>query len=1036
MAPLSGNNHPHRALTIAAVLLHVAFLAAILPPAVARAQTTEPGVYPLPVVVPLDPQGDQYQPSAALDGRDRLMTAWHDSSSQGDRIIAQGFDRKGGRIGVPRVLTSNQFRGASRPSVAAYREGRAVVAWEERALGALFLRRLDFAGRPLHALPMPRLDLRMILGASPAVAADSAGAVVLVWESGQPGSREIMGAWFSATDTLGTVSTDTFNFAWNVPALQLNTTTDGDQSDPAVALDPRYGDFVVAWRNQSPDSLGIVVKGFSIRGQAGGEFRLPAGDSLAARAVSAPAIAATTAVYDSSYFVVSWVEEDFDLSRHLYLALVSQYTRLGQEAFVADSLLFWEIRNSPGLSLERPAVSANSQGEVVLAWNEDVGGGAPELYSLSFQLEQGPLQGQSGPVRITSANQGHSLTAAAPPNAAMRTDGSYLLLWEDDGPQSGSPGDIDILMQSFTFAGLVEEPLPISPAPSQDAASSYPALAALPDSGFIVLWEGSAASGRSRLEEVPFLFDGRISQPPFAPFASSPDWEQRRPVMAVDSAGLVLAAWQEQQDGQYRLRAAWISPEAGHGEPVTLEESSTSHLSGASVALGPAGAGWVAWERWAPLATAPELRLARLDSLGTRLGSTITVASAAGGGGQYAALAVAGDGRCLVTWRQGSAAGGNAAIRAAVYGPQGQVVRAALPVSAEALQYLGAIGRPAAAWSEAGDWFAVLWQEFHGERQRLYYRLFSSAGDSLALASGEYRRRFDPLGWNEQTPPDHQTSPVVTATAGGGLLALWVELATGQRSQLVGLKLGADGAPEGGVFRVPGVEELTLPAAAMLGGSRLAVAWQDTVGDQARLLARVLELRLYTLLGSVRLEGAQSTDDAVWVQLAGAARDSVPLDGGGGFALRSLVAGEYSLWLSRAGRGELPGTRRTLRLSGGDRDTVRLGVLAELETGGPELPRAAGPVLYQNRPNPFNPSTTISFELNLAAGERQEIRLQIFDLRGALVATLLEGSFPGGRHSAEWNGRDANGRPAASGIYLCRLTAGGESRLRKLVLLK
>jgi hypothetical protein len=89
--------------------------------------------------------------------------------------------------------------------------------------------------------------------------------------------------------------------------------------------------------------------------------------------------------------------------------------------------------------------------------------------------------------------------------------------------------------------------------------------------------------------------------------------------------------------------------------------------------------------------------------------------------------------------------------------------------------------------------------------------------------------------------------------------------------------------------------------------------------------------------------------------------------------------------------------------------------------------------LHQNRPNPFNPSTTISFTLPVECA----VRLEVYDVSGRLVARLIDGARQSaGAHDVEWNGRDAAGRAAASGIYVYRLTAGKESISRKMVLLR
>jgi hypothetical protein len=78
--------------------------------------------------------------------------------------------------------------------------------------------------------------------------------------------------------------------------------------------------------------------------------------------------------------------------------------------------------------------------------------------------------------------------------------------------------------------------------------------------------------------------------------------------------------------------------------------------------------------------------------------------------------------------------------------------------------------------------------------------------------------------------------------------------------------------------------------------------------------------------------------------------------------------------------------------------------------------------LYANHPNPFNPRTTIRFDLP-AAGQAQ---LSIYDLAGRLVRVLVEGEIPAGSHEAVWDGQDSTGRSAPSGSYLARLVAGGK----------
>ena len=88
--------------------------------------------------------------------------------------------------------------------------------------------------------------------------------------------------------------------------------------------------------------------------------------------------------------------------------------------------------------------------------------------------------------------------------------------------------------------------------------------------------------------------------------------------------------------------------------------------------------------------------------------------------------------------------------------------------------------------------------------------------------------------------------------------------------------------------------------------------------------------------------------------------------------------------------------------------------------------------LAQNFPNPFNPSTTIAFQLPLAS----QVELAIYSISGQRVRTLISGFLPAGHHRLQWDGRNERGAPVASGAYLYQLSAGDFVATRQLTLLK
>jgi len=92
--------------------------------------------------------------------------------------------------------------------------------------------------------------------------------------------------------------------------------------------------------------------------------------------------------------------------------------------------------------------------------------------------------------------------------------------------------------------------------------------------------------------------------------------------------------------------------------------------------------------------------------------------------------------------------------------------------------------------------------------------------------------------------------------------------------------------------------------------------------------------------------------------------------------------------------------------------------------------------LRQNYPNPFNPSTTIVFELPRTQGKLYHVRLEVFDINGKKVRTLVNGELHPGTYHIVWDRFTDTGQRATSGVYFYRLSTDGFIRTRRMVLLK
>ena len=119
---------------------------------------------------------------------------------------------------------------------------------------------------------------------------------------------------------------------------------------------------------------------------------------------------------------------------------------------------------------------------------------------------------------------------------------------------------------------------------------------------------------------------------------------------------------------------------------------------------------------------------------------------------------------------------------------------------------------------------------------------------------------------------------------------------------------------------------------------------------------------------------------------------------------------------------------------GGSTGTVQSDVwtLNDLSDTRTSQPPVTGTVLYQNAPNPFNPTTVIRYDL-AASGS---VSLAIYDPAGRKVRTLVRETLTAGPRETTWDGRDDAGDPVASGVYFYRLEADGARQSRKLVIIR
>jgi hypothetical protein len=129
----------------------------------------------------------------------------------------------------------------------------------------------------------------------------------------------------------------------------------------------------------------------------------------------------------------------------------------------------------------------------------------------------------------------------------------------------------------------------------------------------------------------------------------------------------------------------------------------------------------------------------------------------------------------------------------------------------------------------------------------------------------------------------------------------------------------------------------------------------------------------------------------------------------------------------------LTGTANGQNITGTDAiQTVGCSSPKAVAEGENEVSLPEGFALYQNYPNPFNPETDIRFYLP----EPNHVSISIFNIRGEEIRRLVDSPYATGEHKIRWDGKDNNGNPVSSGVYLYRLKAGSFTEMKKMTLIR
>lgn len=144
------------------------------------------------------------------------------------------------------------------------------------------------------------------------------------------------------------------------------------------------------------------------------------------------------------------------------------------------------------------------------------------------------------------------------------------------------------------------------------------------------------------------------------------------------------------------------------------------------------------------------------------------------------------------------------------------------------------------------------------------------------------------------------------------------------------------------------------------------------------------------------------------------------------YIVPTSVNGSTVSWPASYSLAEMPWMQNNLTVE----DPPNLGSINAVNENINILPNKYA--LYQNYPNPFNPSTVITYSIM----NPENVKLEVFNIVGEKIATLINQVQTAGVHSIAWNSENENGISVNSGVYLLKIQAGSFSKVQKMLLLK
>lgn len=599
----------------------------------------------------------QNNPAVAMDNDGDFVVVWQSDGAAGDSSY---YSVQGSRFNSAGVLQGSQFQvntlttnDQELPAVAMDSNGNFVVVWESQLSGgsdnsqrSIQRRRYNSSAVALDVAELQVNSYTTNRQNRPAVAMDSDGDFVVVWESyygsGSDYYYSIQGGRFNSSGVL------------QDSQFQVNSYTTNQQSRPAVAMDSS-GDFVVVWH--STGSYGPDNSNQSIQGQvfsAGGlplisQFQV---NNYTTNAQTQPAVA----VDSDGDFIVAWQSTGSAGSDTLNSSIQAQQLDFGQLDHQANTYTTGDQA--------LPAVANDSDGDFVVVWQSSGSDGNDSAgYSIQARLYDGNGLPKGNQFQVNS----YTTNNQASPAVAMDNDGDFVVVWQSNGSADGDTSSYSIQAQRFNSNGLVQG--------SQFQVNNYttaeqfhPSVGSDSDGDFVVVWQ----SGGSPFTDNPgYSIQGRrynsVGTPAATQFQvnSYITGTQDNPSISLDSDGDFVVVWQSFGSGGsdnsgYSIQGQRFNSSATLVGPlIQVNSYTTNNQMNPSVSLDSDGDFMVVWQSTGATgdASGDSVQGQRFNSVGTTIGVQFQVNNYTTNAQTFPAVARDSDGDFVVVWGSYGSAG-------------------------------------------------------------------------------------------------------------------------------------------------------------------------------------------------------------------------------------------------------------------------------------------------------------------------------------------------------------------------------------------